>query len=157
MTDEQYDRQRDAERWLYRVWDSGSELVQLEEAREKIIASLSGVGKYDDKAIPGGCDSNPTETKNLKYSELTNDIEELQRKIARENARTIGVIYRIDDSVKDASKIRGMLVARYINKKSWKKIGEQYCYSARQAYNYRKRCLETVYPFIPKGEIVNED
>lgn len=157
MTNEQYERQQFAERWLFRMWDTDSELEQLEVRRSKIIASLSGIGKYDDKAIPGGCDTNPTETKNLEYSRLTKEIEVLQNKIAKENARTIEVIYRIDDSIKDASKIRGMLVGRYVNHQSWKKVGEQYNYQERQSYNYRSRCLETVYPYIPKGEIPYED
>ena len=157
MTNEQYERQQAAERWLYRMWDTDSELKELEGRRANIIASLSGIGKYDDKAIPGGCDSNPTETKNLEYSRLSKEIEELQTKIARENARTIEVIYKIEDSIKDASKIRGMLVGRYVHHKSWKKIGEQYNYQERQSYNYRSRCLETIFPFIPKGEILNED
>ena len=55
-----------AEKWLRRTWDVGAEIAELETRKEKILSSMSGVAKYDAKAIRGGSDSNPTESILLK-------------------------------------------------------------------------------------------
>lgn len=156
MTNEQYEQHYIAEMWLMRTWDDETELEQLKVRREKVIASLSGIGKYDSNSVPGGSDTNTTESKNIEYSILTEKIEKLQNKIFSENARTHAVIYQIEDNRKDASKIRGMLEARYVNRMSWRKVGELYHYQERHSYNYRTKCLEAIYPYVPKGEMENE-
>lgn len=152
MTPEQSDKCFYAEDWLMRTWDDDTELKLLVKHREELIASMSGIGKYDSNAVPGGCDPNPTEAKNLEYSRLTAEIERIEHKISTENTRTLEVIYQIKDTTKDASKIRGMLIGRYLNHLSWKKVGELYHYQERHSYNYRVRCLNAIYPYIPKGE-----
>ena len=114
MNNEQYAKITAAEDWLIRTWNDDTELEQLKAKRDKIVGSLSGIGKYDDNSVPGGSDSNPTESKNIEYSLLSQKIEEIQDRLSAENARTINAIYSIPDK-KDGSKIRGMLIARYIN------------------------------------------
>lgn len=157
MTQEQADRCFEAETWLMRTWDDDKELKQLVSHREELIASMSGIGKYDSKSVPGGCDPNPTEAKNLEYSRLTAEIERIENKISTENTKTLEVIYKIKDTTKDASKVRGMLIGRYMNRLSWKKVGELFHYGNRHSYNYRVRCLNAIYPFIPKEEVINEE
>lgn len=156
MTQEQADRYFEAETWLMRTWDDDKELEQLVNRREELISSMSGIGKYDSKSVPGGCDPNPTEAKNLEYSRLTAEIEKIEQKISTENTKTLEVIYKINEKTKDASKVRGMLIGRYLNHLSWRKVGELYHYQERHSYNYRVRCLNAIYPFIPKEEIINE-
>ena len=156
MNNEQYAKITAAEDWLIRTWNDDTELEQLKAKRDKIVGSLSGIGKYDDNSVPGGCDSNPTESKNIEYSLLSQKIEEIQERLSVENARTINAIYSIPDK-KDGSKIRGMLIARYINRLSWKRIGEIYHYQERHSYNYRTRCLMAIFPYIPKDEVIIND
>lgn len=145
MTDKQYY----ADQWLCRMWDVDKEIEQLEFRREKIVCSLSGIGKYDSKSVPGGSDNNPTESKNIEFSLLSEKIDKLQNKLSMENSRTIGVISQVDDS-----KIRGMLYGHYINRLSWKKVGERYYYGKSRTYDYRAKCLDAVCEFVPKEVIV---
>lgn len=146
------DRQYYADCWLSRTDDHDGEIKQLKIRKDSIIESMSGVGKYDDKAVHGGSDSNPTEAKNIEYSLICERIERLERKVAIENARTMEVI----DKVKD-SKLRGMMIARYINHFSWRKVGELYHYAKSSSYNYRAECLNAVAPFVPKEAFIPDN
>ena len=145
MTDEQYY----ADQWLCRMWDVDKEIEQLEFRREKIVCSLSGIGKYDAQRVQGGSDNNPTESKNIEYSLLSEKIDKLQTKLSQENSRTIQVISKVDDS-----KLRGMLYGHYINRLSWRKVGEQYYYGKSRSYDYRGQCLNAVCRFVPREVIV---
>ena len=143
------DKQWHVNQWLLRMFDTEGEIEQLETRRARIISSMSGIGKYDSSGVPGGSDSNPTESKNIEYSVLSKSIEDLQKKISRENARTLTVINKVGDT-----KLRAMLIGRYINHLSWKKVGEMFFYSRSSSYNYRKACLDAVAPFVPKEAFV---
>ena len=58
MTEQQYY----ANQWLSRMFDVMGEIEQLEIRKEKILSSMSGVGKYDtNTGVFGGSDANPTE------------------------------------------------------------------------------------------------
>ena len=146
MKDELYD----VEKWLRRTWDVSAEIAELETRKEKILSSMSGVAKYDAKAIRGGSDSNPTESKNLEYSSICEKIERLQNFLSAENAITLDAIYKIDDSVKDASEIRTMLIVYSINRVGWKVLGKKRNYEKTASYNHRDICLESILPFVPK-------
>ena len=106
-------------------------------------------GKYDAKRVQGGSDNNPTESKNIEYSLLSEKIDKLQTKLSQENSRTIQVISKVDDS-----KLRGMLYGHYINRLSWRKVGEQYYYGKSRSYDYRGQCLNAVCRFVPREVVV---
>ena len=149
MKEEQYY----ANQWLSRMFDVMGEIEQLEIRKEKILSSMSGVGKYDtNTGVFGGSDDNPTESKNVEYSLLTDRIEKLQRKVSIENARTLDTINKVTDT-----KLRGMLIGRFINHFSWRKVGEMYYYSKSSSYNYRLACLDAVVQFIPQEAFVNDN
>lgn len=142
MTDEQYY----AHRWLSRMWDKDVEIEQLIVRRDVIVASMSGIGKYDAEHIPTQNGENPTETKNIEYSILSEQIDRKTMELASENIRTYVVIDMVSDTM-----LRGMLIARYINRKSWTQIGQLYNYSKSRAFDFRIKCLDAVSPYIPKG------
>lgn len=144
MTDEQYY----AHRWLSRMWDKDVEIEQLIVRRDVILASMSGIGKYDAEHIPTQNGENPTETKNIEYSILSEQIDRKTMELASENIRTYVVIDMVSDTM-----LRGMLIARYINRKTWTEIGKLYNYSKSRAFDYRLLALDAVIPFIPKGEV----
>ena len=146
------DRQYHADKWLSRMDDHNGELEMLAMRRDSIVASMSGIAKYDDKAVHGGSDPNPTEAKNIEYTLICQRIEKIERKISIENARTMDVINKVNDS-----KHRGMLIGRYINHFSWKKIGEMYYYGKSSSYNYRAACLDAVALFIPHEAFVDDN
>ena len=140
------------DQWLCRIWDVDKEIEQLEFRREKIVCSLSGIGKYDSKTILGGSDSNPTESKNIEFSMISEKIDKLQNQLSSENSRTIDAISKVEDS-----KLRGMLYGHYINRQPWKKVGEQYFYGKSRTFDYRSMCLKAVCEFIPKEFLYAED
>ena len=142
MTDNQYY----AQTWLKRMWNKAEEVKEYEQQAEDILGAK--IPAYDAEKIPGGSDPNPTETKNIEYSILSEQIEKKTIELANENIKTWQVIVNVENTT-----LRGMLIARYINRKSWTEIGKLYNYSKSRAFDYRKIALDTVYPFIPKEPV----
>ena len=140
MTDLQFH----AHRWLARMWDVDTEIAQLVMRRQKILDSMSGIGNYDAEHIPAQTGENATESKNIEYSLLTEQIEKRLNALSAENVRTITVIDQVDDT-----KLRGILKARYINRLTWAQIGKIYHYERSRTDDYRKKALEKVAEFIP--------
>lgn len=143
MTDNQYY----SHVWLSRMWDADVEINQLIIRRDKILASMSGIGKYDAEHIPTQNGENPTESKNIEFSLVCEQIEKKLHKLACENVRTHQVINKLEDTM-----LRGMLEARYINRLSWEAVGKLYHYQPTRSKFYGRKALEKIYPFIPKEE-----
>jgi len=148
MTDKQYY----AHRWLSRMWDVDTEIAQLIYRREKIISSLSGIGKYDAEHIPAQTGENSTETKNIEYSLLNEQIEKKLNALGRENVRTLQAIDKVEDTM-----LRGMLKARYINRLTWTQVGKLYNYERSRAFDYGKAALTAVAPFVPREVLESSD
>ena len=144
MTDAQYY----AHKWLSRMWYIDIEIEQLIIRRDAIIASMSGIGKYDAEFIPAQTGENSTETKNIEYALLSEQIDKKLQSVSNENSRTLAVIGHVQDNM-----LRGMLISRYLNRKTWTQIGKEYNYERSRAFDYRKIALDAVYPFIPKEVI----
>lgn len=142
------DNQLYAHRWLSRMWYIDIEIEQLIIRRDAIIASMSGIGKYDADHIPTQDGENATESKNIEFSLLSEQIDKKLRSVSNENARTLTVIGHVQDNM-----LRGMLISRYLNRKTWTQIGKEYNYERSRAFDYRKIALDAVYEFIPKGEV----
>lgn len=141
-----------ADLWLSRTDDHNGELQQLYKRRDDIIGSMSGIGKYDENTVHGGSDSNPTEAKNIEFSLICERIEKIERKIAIENARTMDVINKVHDS-----KLRGMMIGRYINHLSWRTVGKIYYYGKSRSYEYRDKCLDAIHQFVPQEAVKNDN
>ena len=144
MTDDQYY----AHKWLSRMWYIDIEIEQLIIRRDAIIASMSGIGKYDADHIPTQDGENATESKNIEFSLLSEQIDKKLQSVSNENSRTLAVIGHVQDNM-----LRGMLISRYLNRKTWTQIGKEYNYERSRAFDYRKIALDAVYPFIPKEVI----
>lgn len=142
------DTQLIAHLWLSRMWDVDNKIKSYEKRKMDIISSLSGIGKYDDEFIPTQNGENATETKNIEYSLLCQEIEKLTADLSNENVRTMQVINQVK-----SPKLSGMLYDRYINRLSWRIIGVKYHYTDRHSYNYMHKSLDAVSSFIPKGEV----
>jgi hypothetical protein len=147
MTDEEYNMITTADLWLSRMWDVDNEIRSIDERRADIIGAK--ISSYDPKKIRGGSDDNPTESKNIEYATLSQKAEEKTDLLAKENIRTLEVIERVSDA-----KIRGMLISRYLNRKSWAQIGKDYHYEKSRANDYRIMSLKAVYEFIPRDEVI---
>lgn len=134
--------------WLSRMWDVDNKIKSYETRKSDIISSLSGIGKYDSEYIPAQTGENSTESKNIEYSRLCEEIEKLSADLSVENVRTMQVINQVSNP-----KLSGMLYDRYVNRMSWRVIGIKYHYTDRHSYNYMHKCLDAVYIYIPKGEV----
>lgn len=130
------------------MWDVDNKIKSYEKRKADIISSLSGIGKYDDEFIPTQNGENATETKNIEYSLLCQEIEKLSSDLSKENVRTMKIINQVR-----SPKLSGMLYDRYINRLSWRAIGMKYHYTDRHSYNYMHKSLDAVSIFIPKGEV----
>jgi hypothetical protein len=130
------------------MWYIDIEIEQLIIRRDAIIASMSGIGKYDAEFIPANTGENSTETKNIEYALLSEQIDKKLQSVSNENSRTLAVIGQVQDNM-----LRGMLISRYLNRKTWTQIGKEYNYERSRAFDYRKIALDAVYPFIPKEVI----
>lgn len=144
------DNQHYAHMWLKRTWDLDVEIKQYVENAESLLGAK--IPAYDSEKIPGGPDPNPTESKNIEYTILMAEIDKKLKTLQFENLRTYQIIQLVDDP-----KLRGMLYARYVNRKSWKVIGQEFHYEKSQIFEYRKKMLDAVYPYIPKGEVTEEE
>lgn len=144
MTDSQYC----AHLWLSRMWDADIEINQLILRREKVLASMSGIGHYDAELIPSMTGENGSESKNIEYSILSEKIEKKESEMSFENVRTMEVISKVENSM-----LQGMLTARYINRLTWTEVGNLYNYGKTQVYEkYRLEALDQVYQNIPEEE-----
>ena len=130
------------------MWDKDIEIEQLIVRRDVIVASMSGIGKYDAEHIPTQNGENASESKNIEYSLLSEQIDKKTMELASENIRTYVVIDKVSDPM-----LRGMLIARYINRKSWADVGKLYNYSKSRAFDYRLIALDAVIPFVPQEVI----
>lgn len=146
MTDNQYM----AHKWLSRMWDVDQEIRNMKERADDILGAK--IAKYDSKEVPGGNDSNPTELKNIEYSTLMVEIESKKDQLSKENNRTFQVINQVEDS-----RLRGMIFSRYVLRKTWTQIGKDYNYERSRAFDYRLIALDAIFPFIPKGEVVEDE
>jgi len=148
MNDQQYY----AHRWLSRMRYVDVEIRQLDARRQSIIGSMSGIGKYDAEHIPTQNGENSTETKYIEFSIVSELYEKKLHLLSVENGRTIQVI----DNVKNPM-LRGMLIAKYINRKMNSEIGKLYNYERTRTTHYINEALDAVYPFIPQGEVSEEE
>lgn len=145
MTDDQYY----AHLWLSRMWNVDAEIKALEERAATLLGAK--ITSYDNQEAVGGCDSNPTESKNIEYSVLMAELEKKTITLSKENNRTLKVIQMLPNAM-----YRGMLYSRYVLRKTWSQIGKDYNYEHSQAFEHRKKALDAISPYIPK-EVIDDE
>lgn len=144
------DRQYESKCWLNRMYGEANHIDSLRRKQEEVLSSLSGIGKYEESI--SGSDPNPTESKYLKYSEISGEIEKHLHRLHLEDLRTLKVIENLKNEEQKA-----ILIDRYLNRLPWRLISSSHNYGERQVYRYHDDALETIWPFIPKGEVTLDD
>lgn len=145
MTDEQFY----AKDWLNRMFQTARYIESLENKREIVLSSLSGIGKYDSEHISGSNGENITESKNLEYSILSEQIDKERQKLSREDIRTLNVIGKIENTP-EGQFMKSILIDRYLSRMSWEKIAEKQNYSPSRIFELHAVALSKIYPFVPK-------
>lgn len=144
MTDLQYY----AKTWLNQVYIvTKKELAAKEEIQSKILASItSGAVDYSKDRIQN---NNPQaqEERVISYAQATDDVERVREKIAKLIRVRLEVINMLPDSV-----MRTILIERYLNQKSWKRIEDSFSYSHAWTMKLHMKALEEISRFIPRNE-----
>lgn len=145
MTDEQYA----AFKWLDRNFFLMKNISILEERRERMESSINkAVGSYEVSEIQ--FDSNPhlREEKMCELADLNNLILSKEAELAKIDREILSTIMSLPDGTE-----RFVLIERYINRKSWRKIYDGLHYSRMQVNRIHRRGLDMIYPLINFEEV----
>lgn len=148
MTDEQFY----AKDWLNRMYQTVRYIESLERKREVVLSSLSGIGKYDADAVPGSNGENITETKNIEYSILSEQIDKERQKLSAEDIRTLNVIGKLENTP-EGQLMKAILIDRYLTRMPWEEISKKQNYSPSRLFELHAIALGKVYEFVPREAI----
>lgn len=142
MTDEQFLTHQ----WLNKPYTmTRRELAAKEETRNKAFSNLSkGSKSYDEIEVQRSKKNDQEERQHL-FDDLETEVEKLKEEIARTRLERLRVINKLQSSTE-----RVILVERYINEKSFAKIGVMMNYSERQVQRKRLQALDNIKNFIPE-------
>lgn len=144
MTDEQFMTHQ----WLNRPYTmTRRELAAKEEARDKAFSNLSKGSKSYDEIDVQRSKKNGQEERQHLFDDLETEVERLKEKIAKTRASRLQIIDKLESETE-----RTILVERYINEKSFAKIGNMMNYSERQVQRKRLQALDNIKKFIPEEQ-----
>ena len=149
MTDEQFY----AKDWLNRMYQTVRYIESLERKREVVLVSLSGIGKYDAESVPGSNGENSTETKNIEYSILSEQIDKERQKLTTEDIKTLNVIGKLEGTP-EGQLMKAILIDRYLTRMPWEEIAKQQNYSPSRLFELHSIALSKIYPFVPREVII---
>lgn len=147
------DRQFHAKDWLNRMYQTARVIESLEHKRDIVLASLSGIGKYDAENIPANTGENATESKNIEYSILSAQIDRERQRLSSEDIRTLDVIGKLENTP-TGQLMKSILIDRYLSRMSWERIAEKQNYSPSRIYKLHADALDAVDQYIPTEVIV---
>lgn len=150
------DKQLDAKDWLNRMYRTSMHIESLKSKQEEVLASMSGIGKYDSEHVSAQTGENSSETKFLNYSYYADKIENELKRLYLEDIRTSEVIEMLGQTPEDET-MKSILNYRYLERLPWEKVAEKINYSLPRVYELHAIALTKIYPFIPKGEVEYED
>lgn len=116
----------DIKEWLKRARALDREVKELREATMKSLSIAQGSGvDYSGERVQSSSD-NGIESKFITYTDNAILLERKIEELEEYRKKVLTVIYSIDDTV-----LRTLLIARYINCKTWEQIAEDMGYSVK--------------------------
>lgn len=116
----------DIKEWLKRARALDREVKELREATMKSLSIAQGSGvDYSGERVQSSSD-NGIESKFITYTDNAILLERKIEELEEYRKKVLTVIYSIDDTV-----LRTLLIARYINCKTWEQIAEDMGYSEK--------------------------
>lgn len=112
--------------WLNHVRKLSDEIKQLKDAEKKAFSSACGGGVSYEKEKIQISKVNSSEAKFIDYSDYSILVKNKTEELERYQKEVLTAIYMIDDTV-----LRTLLIARYINCKTWERIAEDMGYSEK--------------------------
>lgn len=140
MTDEEFEK---VESWLNRGWEIDNEINALIQAKDRAFSALvSPPASFGKERVDGGGE-NGVQKKEDHLVELGNEIDNRIDELCKIKCEILRVIKKINNS-----KLRTILIERYINFKGWSKIADIIHYSERHTMNLYNDALEKLKDFI---------
>lgn len=127
-----------AKEFLQRGWKVDLEIRELLQAKEEAFARALHAGGGDGERVQQSVD-NRQESRNVEYANYSLHIDRKIDELCAIKDEILGIIMQVEDSA-----LRTVLIARYINFKSWESIMVDMGYSWRQVMRMRARALEEV-------------
>lgn len=122
---------RSTKAWLQRGWRIHLAIRQLEDARRKAFDEATGTAvDYRGGRVQGGCE-NAQENKMASYAAYSSAIEENMERMFSVKREILEAIEQVEDGT-----LRALLIARYINFKTWEQVAVEMNYSYSQVVKY---------------------
>lgn len=127
-----------AKEFLQRGWKVDLEIRELLQAKEEAFHRALHAGSGDGERVQQSVD-NRQESRNVEYANYSLHIDRKIDELCAIKDEILDIIMQVEDSA-----LRTVLIARYINFKSWESIMVDMGYSWRQVMRMRARALAEV-------------
>ncbi len=134
--------------WLDKGRKLDKEINEMIEMRDKAFYSACGSVKAADGEKVQTSRRNSTEEKFAEYAQCTAIIDKRIDELYQYRQKMLEKIKRVDNS-----EYRALLIARYINCKTWEKVAEDMHYMVRNIYNLHEQALKALSLVIGINEI----
>lgn len=116
------------------------EILELTEARIKAFNSACGGAVDTSGERVQTSKQNSSEIKFSSYAQYSMELEERIRELNRYRQNILEIINRVESST-----YRSVLIAYYINCKTWEQVADDLHYSLRTVHRLHKNALQQIY------------
>ena len=143
------EREEKAKAWLNRNYGIALEIQAIQRRLERMNADLEKVTRplKIKEVIEANNPGNAQEDRLADYIDMSDDLSKRIVHLYKLDEETRRVINRIESAT-----LRAILIDRYINRLSWKKIAEKWHYEQSRLFDYHRQALCAIVPFLPVSE-----
>ena len=136
-----------AKDWLNRNFGMSLEIAAIKRRLERMESNIEKVCKPIrlKEVQEGHGDGNSQENLMAEYLDLAAEIERRELVLEQRDKETATVIDKVESPI-----LRTILFERYINRLSWKKIGEAIHHDGGWLFEMHRQAIAAVIPFIPE-------
>lgn len=116
------------------------EILELTEARTRAFNAACGCAVDTSAERVQTTSANGSEGKFLAYAAYGTEIEERIRELNGYRQRMLEIINRVENTT-----YRSLLIAYYINCKTWEQVADDLHYSIRTVHRLHKNALQQIY------------
>ena len=148
------EREEQAKAWLNRNYGIALEIQAIQRRLERMNSDLEKMTRplKVKEVIEANNPGNAQEDRLADYIDLYEDLSKRLTVLLRKDGDTMKVIENLTSPT-----LRAVLIERYINRLSWKKMTEVLHYEQSRLFDYHRQALDAVLPYIPEGVIRSEE
>ena len=141
------EREERAKEWLNRNYGIALEIQAIQRRLERMNADLEKVTRplKIKEVIEANNPGNAQEDRLADYIDMSDELSKRIVYLMGLDHTTKNVIDKVDSPT-----LRTILFERYINRLSWKKIGEAIHHDGGWLFEMHRQALDAVLPFIPE-------